>query len=253
MMRSSMRSRVWQRIAPAVAAGLVALVISTRPVQAQSDPAPRSGPVVTHGDLSVLGAALAGSALLVSVDRSISDQMRRSLLHDNAAVRAAMDGGRVFGDPVVIVAGAGLWALGELRANRTQRLVGMRSVEAIVASGIVTGAIKGLVGRSRPSTSPANPRDFGLARGIRSGSEFQSFPSGHATAAFAFASAVDAEWGRLSPSRSGWVAPVLYGLATLTATSRVFHNRHWASDVLMGSAIGLVTGQAIVRWHADRR
>jgi membrane-associated phospholipid phosphatase len=47
------------------------------------------------------------------------------------------------------------------------------------------------------------------------------------------------------------VVPALYGVAALTGISRVFHDRHWASDVVMGGAIGYVTGRAITRWHAD--
>jgi membrane-associated phospholipid phosphatase len=241
------------RCAAMVSAAILALPLTLNSAMAQADSAAKHGSLVTRRDAGILGAALAGSALLFGADQSISDRMRTSSLHDNALMRGVMEGGRVFGDPVVIVAGAGLWAIGELHHDRTHRLLGMRSLEAIVVSGIVTGAIKGVVGRARPSASPTNARDFVFARGIREGSEFESFPSGHATAAFAFASAIDAEWGRLSPNRPRWVAPVLYGMATLTATSRVFHDRHWTSDVLMGSAIGFVTGQAVVRWHADRR
>jgi len=44
-----------------------------------------------------------------------------------------------------------------------------------------------------------------------------------------------------------------YGLATLTALSRVNDNAHWASDVFVGSAIGYFTAKAIVRRHRKNR
>lgn len=40
-----------------------------------------------------------------------------------------------------------------------------------------------------------------------------------------------------------------YGIATLTALSRVNDNDHWASDVFLGSAIGFFTAKAIVALH----
>jgi len=219
---------------------------------AQPDSTTR-GAVVTGRDGTTLGIALLGSALLIGVDRSIADEVRGSALHRNDAVRGLMDGARTWGDPGVLVAGAGLWMTGTLTNNRREQLIGVRSLEAIIASEAITATVKVITGRARPGRSPANARDFVFARGIREGNDFESFPSGHATAAFAFAAAVDAEWARLSPTRPRWAAPVLYGVAALTGVSRIFHDAHWTSDVLMGSAIGYVTGHAVVRWHADRR
>ena len=120
-------------------------------------------------------------------------------------------------------------------------------------SGVITSVIKSVAGRARPYASPGNPRDFVLGRGISDGGDFQSFPSGHATAACAFASAADAEWSRLRPSRPRLLgSAALYSMATLTAVSRVYHDKHWMSDVLLASAIGFVTGRGVTRWHADQ-
>jgi hypothetical protein len=46
-----------------------------------------------------------------------------------------------------------------------------------------------------------------------------------------------------------YVAPVMYGGATLIGASRMYSNNHWASDVLMGAAIGTFAGRKIVRFH----
>ena len=37
--------------------------------------------------------------------------------------------------------------------------------------------------------------------------------------------------------------------AALTAASRVYDHKHWASDVLLGAGIGTVGGLMTVRWH----
>lgn len=209
------------------------------------------GPVFTKTDALVLGLAVGSGAVVVGWDGAIADRVRGSRLQDNAFARGVMDGANVFGDPGVIILSSGLWVTGKIAGNRTQQLIGLRSLEAVVVTGAVTGALKGLSGRARPDEAPEMPRSFVAGRGIGDRSEFQSFPSGHATTAFAFAAAVNAEWARLAPRRPRWMAPTLWGVATLTAASRVYHNRHWMSDVIVGSAIGVVGGRAVVRWHGD--
>lgn len=223
------------------------------PLAAAAQGPPARGEAFTGGDGGILAAGLAAGALLISADKSIADQVRASSLHDNDLVRGTMGVARVYGDPGSLVLSAGLWAAGAARDDRTMRLVGTRAFESVVASGVVTGAIKMLAGRARPDASPADAERFAFARGLRDGGAYQSFPSGHTTAAFAFASAVDGEWARLDPKRPRWVVPALYGLAALTGVSRVFDDKHWTSDVVVGAAIGYVSGRAITRWHNDPR
>jgi hypothetical protein len=65
------------------------------------------------------------------------------------------------------------------------------------------------------------------------GSDRLSFPSGHSTAAFAFATYVTAEHG------IAWGAPA-FALAALTAASRMNDNRHYLHDVVGGAVVGTV-------------
>lgn len=233
----------------AVAATAIACATSAA---AQTDTS-RHGRVMTRRDAGVLGGATVASVLLMGHDLRIAEGARTSALQRPGFARSVLDAWNGYGDRGVFVISAGLWGAGRLMQDRTMERVGLRSLEAVVVSGAVTGALKALSGRARPDKSPNDARDFAFMRGLREGSDYQSFPSGHATTAFAFAAVVDAEWARLSPARPKWVAPMLYGLATLTAVSRVYDDRHWASDVVLGSAIGFVSGRAVVRWHADRR
>lgn len=67
-------------------------------------------------------------------------------------------------------------------------------------------------------------------------SDRQSFPSGHATFAFAGATMLCHEFGHVSP----WVIVGGYGLATLTALDRLRLDRHYLHDVCAGAAVGIM-------------
>ncbi|HEX7939593.1 MAG TPA: phosphatase PAP2 family protein [Gemmatimonadaceae bacterium] len=152
------------------------------------------------------------------------------------------------GDPGTVVASAGIWAVGAVGHNRRIADAGLHIGESVVTSGIVTGVIKVLAGRARPYvSSDTNARDFQFMRG-RKGGDYQSFPSGHSTAAFAFAAALSAEAG----SQRRWVAPVSYSAATLVALARMYTDKHWASDVIFGAGIGITSAKATVRFNHAR-
>ncbi|MBM4194086.1 MAG: phosphatase PAP2 family protein [Gemmatimonadetes bacterium] len=200
---------------------------------------------VTRVDLTVLSAGAGASAIAMVFDESITREARASLTNGGFR-RSALDLGRQFGSPGALAAGAAMYGVGKLADRPVLASSGRRALEAIALSGVVTGGIKAVAGRARPSASPDRPHSYSFMRGLRDGSEYQSFPSGHATSAFAFASAVSGAWTRHG-KRPRWVAPTLYGLAALTAASRVYDHRHWASDVILGGAIGIASGRIVQR------
>ena len=75
----------------------------------------------------------------------------------------------------------------------------------------------------------------------------RSMPSGHATFAFAGASVLRHEYGRLSP----WIPVAGYGVAVLTAADRVRRDRHHWYDVCAGAAIGTLSAEACY-WLSDK-
>lgn len=66
-----------------------------------------------------------------------------------------------------------------------------------------------------------------------------SFPSSHAANAFAFAAVFAWRW-----RRAAWL---YWSIAALIAFSRMYLNRHFLSDVVVGAAIGVVFAWAAVR------
>jgi hypothetical protein len=66
-----------------------------------------------------------------------------------------------------------------------------------------------------------------------------SFPSGHTTNAFFGARMLDKAYGKKYP----FIAVAGYTLATATGALRMANNKHWASDVAMGAAIGIASAE----------
>ncbi|MCL1983393.1 MAG: phosphatase PAP2 family protein [Clostridiales bacterium] len=72
-----------------------------------------------------------------------------------------------------------------------------------------------------------------------------SFPSGHASASFAAATAI-----ALSGMGKRWVVPA-FALAALISFSRLYTGMHYPTDVLGGAALGVLCG--ILAWLAAKR
>jgi membrane-associated phospholipid phosphatase len=100
-----------------------------------------------------------------------------------------------------------------------------------VTAAVVNVAVKPLARRPRPDRLAG---DVPLARHVRMPSS-DSFPSGHAAAAFAFATGV----GHISPA----AAVPLRALGGLVAYSRVHTGVHYPADVLAGALIGTALAQ----------
>jgi membrane-associated phospholipid phosphatase len=114
---------------------------------------------------------------------------------------------------------------------------------AVAVSNLITEVLKYCVGRGRPFVGgEANAFHFSHFAGNPA---YYSFPSGHATTAFALAMAVSAVWPQAR------VAMAIYAL--IIAVSRLVLLAHHPSDVVAGAMVGIV-GTVFVRyWFAARR
>jgi membrane-associated phospholipid phosphatase len=102
--------------------------------------------------------------------------------------------------------------------------VGFDLLRASIVSQAFTYGIKYAVRRDRPT------------------GECCAFPSGHASATFAAASVLERHFGY----RNAWPTFLVAGYV---AASRLHDNKHFLSDVLFGSALGMASGWTVVGRH----
>jgi membrane-associated phospholipid phosphatase len=196
-------------------------------------------------------AALGGLAYLV--DAPVRDALRDRSPDSGGLAEGLSEFGYYYGEPGVAVLGLAMWGAGLATGRPTLAVSGFRAMEAVAVSGLVTVVLKELTGRARPEVPPNAKDDWQLTRTLgRTGNDYKAMPSGHATVAFAFATAVTGAVAARAPQHTRVVALTTYGLATLTAWQRMYDDRHWLSDVTVGAGIGTVTALAITRWHATR-
>jgi membrane-associated phospholipid phosphatase len=120
----------------------------------------------------------------------------------------------------------------EKRRNPGLRNLTGLLITGFIASGMTAQALKYLVGRARPRLSFET-----LFYGPSLGDSFHSFPSGHTTVAFCFASIL----ARYIP-RYG---VALYFIACLIGFERIEDLKHFPSDVLAGAIIGIAVGKLL--------
>lgn len=202
-------------------------------------------------DARLLAVFALASGAVMPLDKDAQSLMQRPWVQQSSVLRNTADLFNAYGSPGVFVASAALYGAGWATARTETARLGLRAIESIGASGVITGAIKGIAGRSRPYAAPGHPTDWVLMSGTHDG-ERQSFPSGHTTAVFAFATALDQELRLTQPRTARWAGPALYAAAALTGLARMHSNNHWASDVVMGAGVGTVAGLIVARFHADR-
>jgi undecaprenyl-diphosphatase len=111
-----------------------------------------------------------------------------------------------------------------------------RVAVTILAAELASGLLKLSIGRDRPPVATPEPEP--LVHLPPTG----SLPSGHATVAFACATALALPVPRL--------AVPLYVLAALIAFSRVYVGVHFPLDILAGAVLGLAVGLAV--WRGGR-
>jgi membrane-associated phospholipid phosphatase len=190
------------------------------------------------------------------LDKHIAGELQHPSAQANSFLDNSATGFEYISSPGSYVIGGSMYAIGALTGNKNLQDLGWHGTEAIILATATTALLKGTLGRTRPFATPdTNPNDFRFAAGFGTSAR-QSFPSGHTTTAFAAASAVTSELRRLYPQSVWYVAPVLYGGATMVGLSRMYHNKHWASDVVLGAAIGTFSGLKVVRYshsHPDNR
>lgn len=120
--------------------------------------------------------------------------------------------------------------------------VALGGTKSLAISTLIYATTKTLIRRNRPDRAGSS---FDFAPPFQRKS-FTSSPSGHSNTIFTVATALALEF-----KDTKWVPIVAYSIATLTSISRVYENRHWASDVIVGAALGHFITKAV--WNNNNR
>lgn len=140
--------------------------------------------------------------------------------------------------PYSIPAGVGLTGLTLLGNDKKLQDAAFTSVEAALVSGIVVSAFKLVIGRTRPDAGK------GAYCYLPFSDWDASFPSGHSAIAFAL----------VTPWMYYYPGPLTYTLMLFpasTAIARMLLDKHWLTDVLTGSVVGIFVGYTLAKWHKE--
>ena len=121
-----------------------------------------------------------------------------------------------------------VYAIGRMRDQPKVSHIGMDLIRALLVDEALTEGLKLSAHRERPD-----------------GSNDRSFPSGHASTTFAVATVLERhlDWKMWGPA---------YLFSSYVAMSRLHENRHFASDVAFGAAVGIIAGRTVTRPGSDK-
>jgi PAP2 superfamily len=168
-----------------------------------------------------------GGGLALAVHPA-DDNVHDAIVGSNTAEKIFKPGA-VLGDTFTLLGvSTTIYIVGRTKDAPRVSHVGMDLLRAIaISEGLVT-ALKYTTRRERPD-----------------GSGKTSFPSGHASDTFAFATALERHlsWRYAVPA---------YIFSSYVAVSRLPANRHWLSDVVFGSAVGIIAGRTVTGHEENR-
>jgi membrane-associated phospholipid phosphatase len=172
-----------------------------------------------------------GTAAFIATDRRFGDEVAESedLYRIGTAVSYAGTGW------VVASASASLYLVGRATGNARARETGLLSFEAWLDAELLGAGIKAISQRSRPDSGESRGNFF--AGGT-------AFPAGHGLGIWSMATVVAHEY-----HGHRWIQITSYAAASSVSLARIAAQRHYASDVLVGSALGYAVGRYVYRTH----
>src|SRR5215813_6432533 len=173
------------------------------------------------------GAVTAG---LIAADHHIANSFENSNGQVKWGGRISQIGAAYTLVPLV----AGYYGFGVIADHAKAREIGVLGTESLLDSLIVAGVLKEVFRRNRPDER--EPGEFW--------SSGTSFPSGHAIQVWSIASLVSHEY-----HHQPVVSVVAYSLAGLVSAARIAAQKHFASDVFVGGAMGWFIGRYVYETH----
>jgi membrane-associated phospholipid phosphatase len=184
---------------------------------------------IKASDAKWLAPLAGGTAFLFTQDNKISQHFANKPSLQNASLTV----GTIGSITPWAMPGAFL-ALGKARGDDRMIDTGKKGLQAQLYAELVMHAMKTITDRARPG-------DGGTGHFWTGG---DSFPSGHAMSAWALAKVVSDEY-----SDKRFVKISMYTFATAISLSRITAEKHYPSDVLVGSGLGYMLGKFVMRDH----
>lgn len=195
---------------------------------------------VSNNNLFVTMGVFAATGVTFAFDRDI--QRKLSSGHTKTLDKAAKTGSLV-GDPYIHLGFAALVYGTAIAADSPKwQEIGQMMAEALILADASTLLLKEVTGRARPLVTTRND-DF---KPLRFKNNYDSLPSMHTASSFAMASVA------ARTSESVPTAIAAYSAATLVGLSRMYQNKHWGSDILLGAAIGELSGRVVTSFRASQ-
>ena len=191
-------------------------------------------------DWMTAGLVVGGAGLFIGLDEEIRDAFednRNSTTDDLSNIFEPFGNGAI-----TIPALAGFYIFGHVVDNDRAKRTALIATESFLITGLYTTILKATFGRHRPSTGDSSNAFDGFT------TDHNSFPSGHTSTAFAIATVFANEYEEVP-----YIKPISYGLATLTGLSRMNDEKHWASDVFFGAALGYFTSKTLLHLHSNKK
>lgn len=188
---------------------------------------------ITLGSVTALTSA---AFLIDKENRDFWQRNRTKTLDDISEV------GRVYGEiSYAAILSASLYLGGKIFKDKEVTVTGRMLLEGLLYAGLTTTVIKFVTGRSRPYLNEGETK----FRFFQTKNDYTSFPSGHITVAFTLSSI-------LSERINNTFATIaMYVLASSTFWQRMYSDKHWLSDAILGSSIGFFIGKAVVKFDDE--
>ena len=236
-----------------VSLSLVLVVASVAPTGAQRAPDDTTKTFFVRRDLALTGIAIAGTAGLSVFDKRIARWTQTSSVQGPPSRRTFVNDLTKVNETTLTGAAILSYGIGRLAHASTRADVSLHTAESTILTSLICQAIRGPVGRQRPSISPDDQYKFQFGKGFTNFNN-RSFPSLHSAVGFAAATAIATEVHERNPKASWWVTPVAYTVAMVPGLTRMYLNQHWASDIAAGAFVGGLIGTRVVRYaHTHNR
>ena len=192
----------------------------------------------------VLKAGLFGVGVVGSF--YLDENVRTWMLDNRSPFLDAVERvGFYYGSPALMLSltlvlyGGGAWSDNDWLMD-----TGVMFAGALVSIAAIQEPVRIAAGRARPESEEGH-MSFQFMTGLAD--ERASFFSGHCAIAFSMSTILSRRIG------NPFISVGLYALATTTCLGRMYADRHWFSDVFIGTVLGVLIGNSIADWQDRHR